>query len=264
MDIATIIGLLVGLGSITGGIYVAAIAANAGVQGFLSLASFMIVFGGMIASLSVAFPMPDLLKLFTAISVVFRGGSFKLGLNVDEAVSVAEVARKGTSELEKNMGTIRNPFFRDGAQMVVDGYSLEEMTEILNTRIEYREVREKSQADLLKTMGTMAPAWGMIGTLIGLVIMLAGFGGEEGGGTSALGVGMSAALITTFYGAVFANLFFLPMAAKFQQRITFTSSLQAMLVEAARLIHQRKHPLIVREKLNSYIPPKEWKRDVTG
>lgn len=261
MDIATIIGVIIGLGSIGGGIYMAATAAGAGMMGFLSLSSFAIVFGGMIASLSVAFPMPDLAKLFTAISVVFRGGTIRLAPYVDEAVRVSEVARKGARELEGSLGTIKNPFFRDGAQMVVDGYSLEEMTEILQTRIDFREIREKSQADLLKTMGTMAPAWGMIGTLIGLVIMLAGFGGEEGGGTDALGAGMSSALITTFYGAVLANLFFLPMAAKFQQRITHTSSLQALLIEATRLIHQRKHPLIVREKLNSFIPPKEWKRE---
>ncbi|MFH1852981.1 MAG: MotA/TolQ/ExbB proton channel family protein [Candidatus Neomarinimicrobiota bacterium] len=261
MDIATIIGVIVGLGSIGGGIYVAATAAGAGIMGFVSMSSLLIVFGGMIASLSVAFPMPDLAKLTTAISVVFRGGVIRLAPFVDEAVRVSEIARKGVRELETGLETIRNPFFRDGAQMVIDGYSLEEMTEILQTRIEYREIREKSQADLLKTMGVMAPAWGMIGTLIGLVIMLAGFGGEGGGGTEALGVGMSAALITTFYGAVFANLFFLPMAAKFQQRITHTSSLQSMLIEAARLIHQRKHPLIVREKLNSFIPPKEWKRE---
>ncbi len=261
MDIATIIGLLIGLGSIGGGIFVAATAAGSGVMGFISLSSFLIVFGGMIASLSVAFPMPDLAKLFTAISVVFRGSTIRLAPFVDEAVRVADIARKGARELENGLGTIRNPFFRDGAQMVVDGYSLDEMTEILQTRIDYREIREKSQADLLKTMGTMAPAWGMIGTLIGLVIMLSGFGGESGGGTDALGSGMSAALITTFYGAVFANLFFLPMAAKFNQRITHSSSLQSMLIEATRLIHQRKHPLIVREKLNSYIPPKEWKRE---
>lgn len=143
--------------------------------------------------------------------------------------------------------------------MVVDGYSEEELIEIMNTRIDYREIREKSQAELFKTMGNMSPAWGMVGTLIGLVIMLAGFGGE-GGGTDALGAGMSAALITTFYGAVLANLFFLPMAAKLSTRISSTSTMQAMLVEAARLIHQRKHPLIVREKLNSFIPPKEWKK----
>ena len=143
--------------------------------------------------------------------------------------------------------------------MVVDGYSLEELTEILETRIEYREQREKTQADMFKSMGEMAPAWGMIGTLIGLVIMLAGFGGS--GGAASLGPGMSAALITTFYGAVFANLFFLPMAAKLNQKQIASTTAQSLLVEAARLIHQRKHPIIVREKLNSFIPPKEWKRE---
>lgn len=142
--------------------------------------------------------------------------------------------------------------------MVIDGYSLDEVTEILNTRIEYRELRESTQAGLFKSMGTMAPAWGMVGTLIGLVVMLSGFGE---GGTDTLGAGMSAALITTFYGAVLANLFFLPMADKIKTRISFSSTIQSLQVEAARLIHQKKHPIIVREKLNSFIPPKEWKKD---
>ena len=72
---------------------------------------------------------------------------------------------------------------------------------------------------------------------------------------------MSAALITTFYGAVFANLFFLPMADKINVRISANTTLQSLMVEAARLIHQKKHPLIVREKLNSFIPPSEWKTE---
>ena len=112
---------------------------------------------------------------------------------------------------------------------------------------------------MLKSMGDLAPAWGMVGTLIGLVLMLAGFGGE--GGADNLGGGMAAALITTLYGAVFANLFFLPMADKMGNKTTATSMSAALLVEAARLIHQRKHPLIVREKLNSFIPPGEWKSE---
>ena len=128
----------------------------------------------------------------------------------------------------------------------------------METRIEYREKREKVQSDMMKSMGNLAPAWGMIGTLIGLVLMLAGFGGE-GGGADSLGAGMAAALITTFYGAVFANLFFLPMADKLTLKTNQTSMSAALLVEAARLIHQKKHPIIVREKLNSFIPPKEWK-----
>lgn len=259
MDIATLVGIILGLVSIIGGIFLAASAANAGVGGFISPSSFAIVFGGMIASVSVAFPLSDVLKLGSAIGAVFKGGEVKLGAVVDDAIETAEVGRKGVAELEKSVESINNPFFRDGVQMVVDGYSLDELTEILETRIEYREIREKTQAGLFKSMGTMAPAWGMIGTLIGLVIMLSGFGGE--GGADALGPGMSAALITTFYGAVFANLFFLPMSEKLNTRMSFTSTLQAMLVEAARLIHQKKHPLIVREKLNSFIPPKEWKKE---
>jgi len=259
MDIATLVGIILGLASSFGGIFLAASAANAGMGGFISPASFAIVFGGMIASVSVAFPLSDVLKLGTAIGAVFKGERIKLGAVVDDAIETAEVGRKGVVELEKSVESIKNPFFRDGVQMVVDGYSLDELTEILETRIEYREIREKTQAGLFKSMGIMAPAWGMIGTLIGLVIMLSGFGRE--GGADTLGPGMSAALITTFYGTVFANLFFLPMSEKLNTRMSFTSTLQAMLVEAARLIHQKKHPLIVREKLNSFIPPKEWKKE---
>ena len=259
MDIATLVGILLGLVSIVGGIFMAASAAGAGVGGFISGSSFAIVFGGMVASVSVAFPLAEVLKLGAAIGAVFKGSKVKMGLMVDDAVEVSNVGRKGAADLEKGIEGIKNPFFRDGVQMVVDGYSEDELIDILETRIEYREIRERSQASLFQTMGVMAPAWGMIGTLIGLVIMLSGFGGE--GGTEALGAGMSAALITTFYGAVFANLFFLPMAAKLNTRVSATSTQQAMFIEAARLIHQRKHPLIVREKLNSFIPPKEWKKE---
>ena len=259
MDIATLIGIIAGLGMIMGGIFSAAAAAGAGTGVFISPSSFIIVFGGMIASVAVAFPLHEIMALGAAIGATFKGTGDKLGSYVEEAVEVSEVARKGTTELEGKLGSVKNYFFKDGLQMVVDGYSENEITDILNTRIDYREVREKAQADLFKTMGNMAPAWGMVGTLIGLVIMLSGFGGA--GGTDALGAGMSAALITTFYGSVLANLFFLPMAAKVGSRIQFTSTIQALLVEGAKLIHQKKHPIIVREKLNSFIPPKEWKRE---
>jgi chemotaxis protein MotA len=182
-----------------------------------------------------------------------------MGPLVDTACEVGESARKGAADLEKAVETVRIYFLKDGVQMVVDGYSLDEVTEIMETRIEYREKREKVQTDMLKSMGDLAPAWGMVGTLIGLVLMLAGFGGE--GGADNLGGGMAAALITTLYGAVFANLFFLPMAQKMGNKTTMTSMSACLLVEAARLIHQKKHPLIIREKLNSFIPPSEWKRE---
>ena len=254
MDIATIVGIILGIGSILGGILL--MTPDLGMFG--SVSSFAIVFGGMIASVSVAFPLQEVMKLGAAMGAVFKGSKEKLGDEVDGAVEVSETARKGVADLESKVSSIDNPFFRDGVQMVIDGMAIEELTDILTTRIDYRESRERTQADLFKNMGVMSPAWGMIGTLIGLVVMLSGFGE---GGTDTLGAGMSAALITTFYGAVFANLFFLPMSAKILTRVAFHSTQQSLYLEAVRLIHQKKHPIIVREKLNSYIPPKEWKRE---
>ena len=235
MDIATLIGILLGLGAIVGSIFL--MTPDIALFGYLS--SFGIVFGGMIASVSVAFPLKDVLQLGAAMGAVFKGGGDALGGYVEEAVEAAEVGRKGTADLEKHIDSVKSYFFKDGLQMVIDGYSLEELSEILSTRIDYRELRENTQAGLFKSMGVMSPAWGMVGTLIGLVVMLSGFGGE-GGGTETLGAGMSAALITTFYGAVFANLFFLPMADKIKTRITFSNTMQNLQLEAARLIHQKK------------------------
>ena len=261
MDTALIIGVVFGFACMVGSVaYALFVEGSAGSFGnFLSAPSFGIVFGGMIASIFVAFPMYHVTALGKAIGAVLKPADDKMGPLVDMAVETADVARKGPADLEKGVDGIRNYFFKDGVQMVVDGYSLEETTEIMETRIEYREKREKIQTDMLKSMGDLAPAWGMVGTLIGLVLMLAGFGGE--GGADNLGGGMAAALITTLYGAVFANLFFLPMAQKMGNKTTQTSMSAALLVEAARLIHQKKHPIIVREKLNSFIPPAEWKRE---
>ena len=261
MDIALIIGVVLGMAAMIGSIaYALFVEGSAGGFGdFISIPSFGIVAGGMIASIFVAFPMPHVVALGKAIGAVLKPADDKMGPLVDTACEVGESARKGAADLEKAVDTIRIYFLKDGVQMVVDGYSLDEVSEIMETRIEYREKREKVQTDMLKAMGDLAPAWGMVGTLIGLVLMLAGFGGE--GGADNLGGGMAAALITTLYGAVFANLFFLPMAQKMGNKTTMTSMPASLLVEAARLIHQKKHPLIIREKLNSFIPPAEWKRE---
>ena len=261
MDIALIIGVVLGMAAMIGSIaYALFVEGSAGGFGdFISIPSFGIVAGGMIASIFVAFPMPHVVALGKAIGAVLKPADDKMGPLVDTACEVGESARKGAADLEKAVETVRIYFLKDGVQMVVDGYSLDEVTEIMETRIEYREKREKDQTDMLKSMGDLAPAWGMVGTLIGLVLMLAGFGGE--GGADNLGGGMAAALITTLYGAVFANLFFLPMAQKMGNKTTMTSMSASLLVEAARLIHQKKHPLIIREKLNSFIPPAEWKRE---
>jgi chemotaxis protein MotA len=258
MDRALVIGIILGIIMLVLGIWMQLTGPAASFGSFWSAGSLFIVGGGMVASIFVSFPLSNVIGLGEAIGAVIKEENDKMGPMVDEACHVADIARKGAAELDKSVGSIVNPFFKDGVQMVRDGYDVEELTEIMETRIKYREKREKLQADMLRSMGTLAPAWGMVGTLMGLVIMLAGFGGE--GGADGLGPGMSAALITTFYGAIFANLFFNPMANKLEVKTRKTSIAFNMLVQAARLIHQKKHPIIMREKLNSFIPPREWKR----
>lgn len=262
MDFATIFGVIIGVGLIGGAIMMAAISSGTSAMAFVDVQSIMIVMGGTLAATAIAFPLKEVLRMAAVMKAVFRGSSSQLGPMVDEIVDMSSVARKGPKELENATGRVRNFFLRDGIQMVVDGYAVEEIRSILGTRVSYREERERNEANLFKAMGKFSPAFGMLGTLIGLVFMLKGMGsGSEGGDMAgAIGNGMATALVTTFYGALLANLFFIPMAEKLTSQIGNKSTEQNMITEGVCLLAQKKHPLIVREKINSFIPPREWKR----
>ena len=265
MDFATILGVLIGVALVGGAIFMQGMAQGTNPLVFVKLNSFMIVLGGTLAATAIAFPLKEVLRLMTIMGAVFKGGKVELGSLVDEIVDMGAVARKGPKDLEDALPRVRNFFLRDGLQMVVDGYSVEEIRDILGTRVEYREERETTESELFKAMGKFSPAFGIIGTLIGLVYMLKGMGA---GGTedvaAQVGGGMATALITTFYGAVLANLFFLPMSEKLNSQIGQKSTMQNMITEGVCLLQMKKHPLIVREKINSFIPPREWKKMEPG
>ncbi|HDP66955.1 MAG TPA: hypothetical protein ENN20_00465 [Candidatus Marinimicrobia bacterium] len=259
MDIASLLGIFAGIGLIVLGIY--QLTPNFIV--FVSLSSFLIVAGGSFAATLLSFSMRDVFGLLRSAMAVFKKQKIDMPSEVEAIVELAPIARKSMQELEKSLGSVKNFFLRDGLQMVIDGYNPDEIREILETRIENRILREKGEANVLRTMGKYSPAFGMIGTLIGLVVMLYGMADMAGGGDdpmAVLGAGMGAALITTFYGTILANMFFNPMAEKFEIRIKNQTMMQQMLIEGVLLIHARKHPLIVREKLNSYLRPRDWKK----
>jgi len=266
MDFATLIGILLGVALVGGAIVMQGNATDTSIGVFGSGISIMIVIGGTLAATAVAFPLKEVKRVLTIMGAVFKGGREEIGQLVDEIVDMGTVARKGPKDLENALEGVGNPFLKDGLQMVVDGYSVEEIRDILGTRVEYREEREMTEANMFKAMGKFAPAFGIIGTLIGLVFMLKGMSAEGGGADMAgkIGSGMATALITTFYGALFANLFFLPMAEKLLSQITSKSTMQNMVTEGVCLLQMKKHPLIVREKINSFIPPREWKRMEPG
>ncbi len=262
MDFATLIGLLFGSGLIGYAVFGVSKVLPNGVMTFVDAQSLMIVLGGTIAATAMAFPVKEVLSLLTNLRAVFKGEKNYDRETLKELVELAGVARKGTADLEKAVPDIKDFFLKDGVQMIVDGLPEEDIRSIMETRVLNRELREDAEANVFKTMGVFSPAFGMVGTLVGLVAMLFAMGAPSTGGGSddpaaKLGQSMGVALITTFYGALFANLFFLPVAAKLRSKIDKRNITQNMIIDGIVMLKVKKHPILVREFLNSYLAPRD-------
>ncbi len=262
MDFATLIGLLFGSGLIGYAVFGVSKVLPNGVMTFVDAQSLMIVLGGTIAATAMAFPVKEVLSLLTNLRAVFKGEKNYDRETLKELVELAGVARKGTADLEKAVPDIKDFFLKDGVQMIVDGLPGEDIRSIMETRVLNRELREDAEANVFKTMGVFSPAFGMVGTLVGLVAMLFAMGAPSTGGGSddpaaKLGQSMGVALITTFYGALFANLFFLPVAAKLRSKIDKRNITQNMIIDGIVMLKVKKHPILVREFLNSYLAPRD-------
>ena len=260
MDIATIIGLVLGIGLIGGSMALAAVDYGLSVVTFWNTESMMIVLGGTLSATAIAFRLNEVKRVFGLIGFVFKKPAFQLGHVVDDIVALGEAYRKDRQSLEQQASNLKNRFLKDGVVFITQGVSYDDLKDIMQTREEYRERREANEAGLMKTLGTYSPAFGMVGTLIGLIMMLLGMGSSDGGDMATqLGVSMSIALITTFYGAVLANLLFLPFAEKISSRNKENTVCGELIIEGLLLIHQKKHPIVIRDMLNSFIPPSERK-----
>ena len=256
MDIATIVGLILGIGLIGGSMLFTSLNYGLSMQAFWNLESMMIVLGGTLSATAIAFRLNDVKSVFGLIKFVFQKPAHQLDEVVEDLVNLGEAYRKDRKSLEQASENVNNRFLKDGITFIAQGTPLDDLREIMETREEYRERREVNEAGLMKTLGTYSPAFGMVGTLIGLIMMLLGMGSSEGGDMAAmLGGSMSVALITTFYGAVLANLLFLPFAEKINSRNKENTIAGELVIEGLLLIHQKKHPILIRDMLNSYLPP---------
>ncbi|MDI3493318.1 MAG: chemotaxis protein MotA [Desulfomicrobiaceae bacterium] len=248
MDIATIVGIFVAFGLV-----IAAIAKD--IMVFVDIPSVLIVFGGTIGAVLICYPLNQVLGVVGVIKKTFL---FKLDSPADIIARFMDYAnkarREGILSLEPLLKDIQDDFLRKGLQLTVDGMEPQAIQEILETEIAYLEERHQTGADILATFGTYAPALGMIGTVIGLVLML-----KTMNDPSSIGPSMAVALITTFYGAVLANLVFNPMAAKLKNRNKEEVLVRGMILEGILCISKGENPRIIEEKLNSYLPPKQRK-----
>ncbi len=249
MDIATVVGLLLGMGLILTSIFLGGGTLN----GFFDAGSVMVVVGGAIAAAMISFPLKNFLGVFKVTSKVFFYKLESIPELIEQLVSLAETARRdGLLALESRVGDIENPFIVLGLQMAVDGTRPEVMEDILRTELDAVATRHRDGKSVLDQMGRFAPAFGMIGTLMGLIIML-----SDMSDPSKIGAGMAVALLTTLYGAIISNVFFLPFAEK----LGFTNKQELLAMEIVvrgiMAIQQGENPRVIEQKLNTFIPPRQ-------
>ncbi|MBN1809620.1 MAG: MotA/TolQ/ExbB proton channel family protein [Planctomycetes bacterium] len=250
MDISSIIGLMIGVFFIFLGIVGTGFDVE-NIRIFLNLQSVFITFGGMLAAFFISIPMGNIV---TAWRVAVRAFFYVLpdpNAIVNRMVAYAEIARRdGILALEGATSKDDEEFLVRGIQLAVDGTAPELIEDIMSTDIEKLAARHAAGRRIFETLAKYAPPWGMIGTLIGLIIMLINLDDP-----SRIGPGMALALITTLYGAVAANFVFAPMAGKLAERSEQELLTKEIIMRGVMAIQSGDNPRIVRQKLRIYLAP---------
>ncbi|QZY56757.1 motility protein A [Crassaminicella profunda] len=250
MDLATVLGIVVGMGFVIGGIVL-----GGSIWTFWDLTSVVIVFGGTIAGTFVAYPMDKVKQALVVVKKAFTTKNLNPTEVIDKIIEIANIARReGLLALEEAAENVDDEFLKKGVMLIVDGTDPELVRNILETELAFLEERHSEGRSIFDMLGSLAPAFGMIGTLIGLINMLKTL--ED---PSSVGPKMSVALITTFYGALLANLIFIPIAAKLKLRSREEILIKEVMVEGLLSIQAGENPRIIEVKLKSFLAPKQRK-----
>src|SRR5690554_5227570 len=248
MDLSTIIGMIAGFLLLGIGM-----ASGSTISIFWNLPSITITLGGSLAAMMIHFPLRQFVKAWKGVRWAFFDRTYSPQEIINSLVGYAEKARReGLLALEDDVSD-EDEFLKKGIQLVVDGTDPELVKSIMDIEISFLENRHKSNKMFFESWGSLAPAFGMTGTLIGLIQMLRGLGED----IDALGPGMAVALITTLYGVILANLIFIPIAGKLKIRSEEEIIIRRVMVEGILSIQAGENPRIVEEKLKSFLSPGE-------
>jgi chemotaxis protein MotA len=255
MDLSTLFGIILG----TVLLALAVVMSHGSASNvFVDAPSLMVVFGGTFAAVMICFPARNLGGFLRALGQVFVNRPPYFVKVVREIVALAEIARQdGLLTLEKRLPGISHPFLMRAVQLAVDGTRADVLEDVMRTEMEALEARQKTDRSLFEQLGRFSPAFGMIGTLIGLIVMLGNLGSPD-----SLAPGMAMALITTLYGAIIANLFCLPFAEKLQflsrqERLSMEIMLRGVLA-----IQAGDNPRLIEQRLGTFLPDHQrrpWK-----
>ncbi len=249
MDLATLIGII---GAVALIVVTMLLSGDLGM--FVNIPSLVIVFGGSIFAVMAKFGLGQFLGVFKVAGKGFKSKSPDISDLIDEIVELADAARKG-GLLFLEGKEVSSDFLEKGIQLLVDGHDPDVVKGILSKERTEAEQRHSSGSEIFRSLAGMAPAMGMIGTLIGLVAMLANMSDPK-----AIGPAMAVALLTTLYGAVLANAFCEPMADKLKLRAAEEVMVKNLVIDALIAIQNGQNPRVIDSMLRNYLP--EGKRDV--
>lgn len=244
MDLATIIGLAAGLGVVGAAIFL-----GGDFMSFVDIKSVMIVIGGAIAATVLRFTLGQVMvALMTALKTSFGNKTRSPTEVVERLRELSQVARKG-GPLALQEIEIKDEFLNKGVQFLIDGVDPQVLAQAMTRERELIIERLDHGQSIMRAIGDAAPAFGMIGTLVGLVQML-----SKMDDPSAIGPAMAVALLTTLYGALVASLFALPIADKLQLKLADEEMNLTLIVEGVQHIQNKVHPDLLTEFLNAYLP----------
>ncbi len=253
MDITTIIGLAAGFVFIVISIL---ISEGASISSFIDWPSVMIVFGGTIASTVVATSVKDLKMLPGIFRSAFKKSPNTLSDEIDLIANMAVIAKKnGMLYLENSLAEISDPFMKKGVLLIMDGTDPEYIRTLMEAEIYYMQERHAKGQAIMDTMAGFAPAFGMVGTLIGLINMLKNLDDSD-----TLGPSMAVALVTTFYGVILANLVFSPISKKLKANTAQETLRKELLLEGILAIQVGENPRLIKDRLSSFLSNAEIKQ----
>ena len=251
MDITTLIGLLVCFAlCIFGIVWGNGISA---VVSFLDVPSALITFGGAFMCILASYSIPEYIAGFKSITLTFKASDQNVSNIIKKVIDLSNVARKeGLLSLEEAAAELDDAFMKKGILLIVDGTDPELVRAIMETEMVNIDARHRGKIGFWENLGAMGPAWGMIGTLIGLVNML-----QNMSDPSSIGPAMAVALLTTLYGSLLANWICAPVGAKLKLRNEEEMQTKEIMIEGLLSIQAGENPRVIEEKLKSFLTPAE-------
>lgn len=248
MNPSTLIGIVVSVFMLAG---VLLLSADSAVS-FINFPGLAIVLLGTLSAAFISYPLKELVRVVRLVTLVFRREDCHVVEDIQELVRLSRLWFKGDIQAVERalQHDVRNPFLRTGVQLVIDNTREDEILDLLQWRIARMKARERAEAQVFRTLALYAPAFGMIGTLVGLVNML---GVMDTSQLGLIGQQMAVALLTTFYGLILANLIFKPIAVKLERRTEERLIAMNMVLEGVSLMSRRRLPSFIEETLKSFM-----------